>query len=179
MSNKKTYKKVGLLIFVTVLVILVAYIFLYKTHNYASDMVKPIRDSLIKQGARFACDGGDPGRGPDNTTPHYNAYFRVDKDPAEAITLLLKATQENGYNLTHATPSSHGPVDAVADSYIDKWYFDQTSKKSPYNDLKQGNVTLMAVVDGPGSEDSCNSGKTAIGNGQSLIGIEIRLPEYK
>jgi hypothetical protein len=177
-NSKKPLLIVALLVLVFAVVWAVA-TFLNKPPNYAKDVVTPLGAALQKEGAAFACDGGDAGRGVDNQTPYYRAYYKVKKSSADAATLIQKVATENGYNLTQGSPANRGPLDAVADTYIDKWYFDETSKKSPYEDLRQGNIVIMVVVDGPGSEDSCNSGKTTVDSEHTLIGVEAKLPSFK
>lgn len=179
----KLPRKIGLIILsliVIALIIFAAWYFMtgFIKDNYAERLVKPIGESLQNEGANFACSGGDNGRGIDNKAPYYRAYYKVRGDKDAAISILNKAASQNGYTLTHASPTNRGSLNAVADLYIDRWYFDETSKQNTYADLKQGPVKLAAIVDGPGSEDSCTSGKT-VEDGHTMVGIEIRLPDFK
>ena len=154
------------------------YSFLYTlTHNKAVDVLEPIGKALEERGAVKQCGSGDTGRGPDNQNPYYAATYGLEADESEAIAIMYEATKSAGYNPVHASPTNRGFLDAVADIYIDKWYFDDTSKASPYSDLHAGNIRLSVVVYGEGSEDTCTQG--TIPAGHSTIGVSVSLPDYK
>ncbi len=66
----------------------------------------------------------------------------------------------------------------MADQFIDKWYFDNTSKMSPYEGLISGPVNLTAQVNADGLDSACPNGIT-IDAGHSAIGIDVKLLELK
>jgi hypothetical protein len=144
--------------------------------DYAKETIKPIGDSLMRKGATFVCDGGHDGRGIDNRVPYNRTYYKVTASADQAVTLATQATAENGYHLTHATPDNRGPLGDI--SNVDKWYFDNTSKTSPYNDLEQGPIIMKIVIESPGTKDPCNPSQT-LDAAHSLIGIEVVLPAFK
>lgn len=100
-----------------------------QTTNAAKDLGRPTTNTLIQQGAMQECETGDGGHGPDNSEPWYQVNLSIAKSEEDTIKLVQQVATENGYNLTHATVQNRGPL-AVADVYVDKWYFDATSKKS-------------------------------------------------
>lgn len=116
------------------------------SRNYAEEAAKPLEESLIKSGASKISASGDPGHGPDNIRPWYDASFSVNLSRPKAVDLIEKIAKNNGYTLHHATPQDRGHLGGVADKYIDNWYFDDMSKKADYQGLQEGNVELAMAV---------------------------------
>jgi hypothetical protein len=154
--------------------------------NYAEESAKPFEDGLIAEGAVKKCSYGDGGYGTDNDEPWHNAYYELPGSRDKAIALVNSIATKNGYNLTHASPVNRGHLGAVADTFIDNWYFDNTNKTSPYQDLQSGQIELAFGVnnDGPHelSQISCQTKEPIAINSsatQSMISLEVRLPEFK
>lgn len=147
-------------------------------NNLARKVIEPLGRFLEERGAQESCGGGDAGRGSDNQTPYYRQYYDIKGDIAEATKLIEQTAEANGYRLTHASPDNREFLGAVGDTYINKWYFDDTSKQSSYEELRRGKVKLAFVIDGAGSHNSCRSGEIVM-VGHAQIGFEMQLPEYK
>lgn len=147
------------------------------TRNYAKEIAKPIEKALVEARARKVCETGDNGRGWDNKAPWYGATYLLQSNKDEAIQLIYEVAKKDGYNLEHATPTNRGKLDAVADVYINDWYFDITSKKNPYKELDSGNAELSISVRGDGTKISCKDVVTS--QGESLLGINVRLPSFR
>ena len=145
--------------------------------NYAADTAASIEALLSNAGGIKGCTRGDSGRGPDNENPWYEVYYSVPIKEADAVSLTYRVTSQEGYRLTHASIDNRGPV-GVADQFIDKWYFDDTTKLSPYKDLKEGSIKFFATVNADGSDTVC-SRKLKMDAANSVIGISIYLPDYK
>lgn len=181
MATSKPKKKTALIgIALLVAAIVLTVIFLYLNRNSASgnlaiDAVKPLEASLNEKGGVKYYTNGDDGKGSDNKNPWYQVFYELPMNQDEALTLVNQIAEANGYKLTHASPNNRGPL-GVADAYIDKWYYDHTSKQAPYDALKSGTVQLAFIVDGPDS--TYNSGRSIPGN-HSVVGIDVRLPEFK
>lgn len=174
------FSKTAIVVPVAILVIIglpVVY-FSYLLKNRAAELVSPLGKELVENGATKLCDSGDPGRGPDNTAPWYRAYYDLSMSKDAAISLVNMAASHNGYTLTHASPTNRGHLSAVADIYIDRWYFDDTSKQNPYSDIQPGPIELAVVVGDPGAKKSCDPTKT-VDAGHEEVGIEVKLPEFK
>lgn len=146
--------------------------------NLAAEVTTPLEEELVDAGAQKVCDGGDNGLGTDNKAPYYRSYLEFSRPTPDATTQATKAASDNGYKLIHANPENRSFLGGVADIYIYKWYFDDSSKRNPYSNLKNGNVHLAIVIEEAGSENPCNS-STKVPEGHTFIGIEVQLPEYK
>lgn len=138
------------------------------TPNHSQEVVKTLEDALVKAGASRTSGSGDAGRGLDNTEPWYDATYVVKGGQEQAITLANNVASNNGFTLTHASPTNRGPLGAVADAYIDRWYFDTSSKKSSYSDLQDGPVRLEVEID-----------KSTKDANQSTIRLIVRLPNTR
>jgi hypothetical protein len=145
--------------------------------NRAAEVLKPIGKELVNSGATLMCGSGDPGRGPDNNAAYYRAYYDLRLNKGDAVALVEKIAKDQGYSLTHASPNNRGHLGAVADAYIDKWYFDNTSKQNTQADIRPGSIELAVVVDGVGDKRGCAPEKR-VENGHTELGIEVRLPAY-
>jgi len=187
MAKEKKYAGRKVLFVGASIVIVLTAIFVFLTFqrktdpsnsNLASQITAPLEKELTNAGAKKVCSGGDNGRGTDNRSPYYRAYLELDKTAPEAITLVNSAASSNGFKLTHASPENRGFLGAVADTYINKWYFDDTSKQSSFDELKPGNIRLAAVIEEQGSENPCDS-NAKVPTGYTFIGVEARLPDYK
>jgi hypothetical protein len=140
------------------------------TVNYAEEVARPLEEALVRAGGVKKGSGGDPGRGPDNARPYFDATYDLSLSKSDAISLINRIAEENGYKLTHASPSNRGHLGAVADIYIDAWYFDITSKQSPYSNLNEGPVKLAFKL---GDEDRQDQ------PGHTTIRVSIQLPNSK
>lgn len=143
--------------------------------NYAEETVRPLEKALVEKGGIKYYENGDSGRGIDNKSPWLQVFYEMPFDVQESLKLINVIAKENGYTLTHASPQNRGPM-SVADIFIDRWYYDYTSKTAGYSDLRSGPVRLALIVDGPDSTYS--SGRT-IPEGHSIVGIDLALPSYK
>lgn len=79
---------------------------------------------MVKTGAVTECNYGDPGLGPGNDRPWYDAVFQVPGNQDKATNLVRAAAKEAGYSLID------GP--APGDPEDNKFYSDQVSKKSTH-----------------------------------------------
>jgi hypothetical protein len=147
------------------------------TANYAEEVAKPLEAALVQAGGKKICSRGDGGRGPDNTEPWYEANFAFAETESRTIEIVESVTSQNGYRLTHASPTNRGPL-GVDDKFIDKWYFDNTSKDRPYDDLQAGKIDLAVQVNANGLESTCPEGIT-IDATHSAVGVDVRLPSMK
>ncbi|HSW81306.1 MAG TPA: hypothetical protein VLG40_02815 [Candidatus Saccharimonas sp.] len=146
-------------------------------HNRAADIAAPLEKSLVAAGAAKTCENGDPGRGPDTSAAEYGASYDVRMSKDNAIALMYRVAKDNGYNLTHASPSNRGHIGFIADAYIDQWYFDD-SKQQPYWDINPGPINLAFSIDGPGSNYGCRT-TSIIPSGHALISLSVDLPDFK
>ncbi|HEU5187416.1 MAG TPA: hypothetical protein VFT87_02845 [Candidatus Saccharimonadales bacterium] len=177
--KQKTTKFQTWIAVVSIVVGLIALIFLgwglvslYKTlfphePNYAEEVAKPLETALVGVGAVKIKSNGDAGKGWDNNEPWFNATYSLAKDRVQAEKLIYIIATDNGYTLTHASPDNKGPLEYVVDDqYIQDWYFDNTSQKSAFADLKDGPVRLAIKLDH--AEDQ-----------STTIHIQVRLPVFK
>ncbi|HKX73439.1 MAG TPA: hypothetical protein VJM32_05465 [Candidatus Saccharimonadales bacterium] len=181
-KSKKAASRTPLILIVAAVVVvgvaIAGILFLNKkTSNYAEEVARPLEQALISRGATKQCSRGDAGLGSDNVQPWYQAYFGFPKSEDQAIALVNNIAKENGHSLIHASPANRGPL-GVADKFIDKWYFDNTSKASLYGDLQEGKIDLSVAVNADGLASACSTG-IVIDSGHSAIGIEVRLPNVK
>lgn len=147
--------------------------------NRAADIAAPLEKSLVAAGATRECGGGAPGRGPDNTEPYYGVTYDVQMSKDDVISLMYRVAKDNGYNLTHASPSNRtGHLTSIADIYIDQWYFDD-SKQQPYGDIEAGPIKLSSTVEGPGQSHECRTTGDTIQPGHAWISFGVRLPSFK
>lgn len=175
MPDVKTNKSRKLVLLMVALAIVVAGVSWvatrsYQTRNYAEEVASPINDALAKAGGVKKLGGGNNGRLSDNKIPYYDSVYEIAMDRNAALSLVNKIARDNGYSLKHASSTNKGPLDAVADIYIDNWYFDDTSKKSSFADLEDGPVELTVKF---GDEDKPDS------SGHTTVRISINLPAFK
>lgn len=190
-SKKTVSKKMWIVAIPVLILVVIAAVWVFAkspatNKNYAQQTSEPLESALIKAGAVKKCGYGDAGRGADNQTPWYDAFYELPVKRSEAIELVNKVAKDNGYSLTHASKESRGGLGAIADDFIDNWYFDNTSKTSSYGDLKNGNVKLALGVNNDGehslSNISCGTKDTVVinsGENTSMISLSVKLPEFK
>lgn len=167
----------GILVGVLVIVVALYTLASNTRQNYAEEVARPLKTALVKAGAIEKCSNGDDGRGSDNKTPWYGATFAVPKSKEDAVRIAIKAASESGYTLTHANLANRGFLSAVADEYIDNWYFDENSRSSSYSDLNPGKIKLSMVIYGEGEKTDCD--QSIIQPGNSTIGLGVTLPNFK
>lgn len=138
--------------------------------NYAQETAQPLEESLVNSGGKIISSGGDNGRGSDNQTPYYDATLDMPLGEEETVNLINDISNDNGYRLTHASTDQRGFLGAVADKYIDEWYFDDTSKNSPYHQLQDGKIQIAFHV---GDED------IEVKDGRTVLRLNVRLPSFK
>ena len=151
--------------------------------NYAEEVAKPLEAALVKRGAVKKCSYGDAGRGSDNQRPWYDSYFEISLSREDAIAAINQIARDNGYNLSHASVTNRGPV-PVDDAYIDNWFYNTVSRQSPYKNLEPGEFSLFMTVNNDGPKDlacgnDAHSVKVNSDARTSLIGIRVKLPEFK
>jgi hypothetical protein len=149
------------------------------TPNYAADISTAFSSDLKTAGATKVCATGDTGRGPDNRNPWYQAYYSIPKNEDDTIVVVSSIAAQEGYKVKRATVGNEGPITGVDDRFIDKWYFDDTSKRSPYAALKDGYIELVVTVNADGTDKACGAGRLRIDSSTSVIGLRIQLPDYK
>lgn len=186
-TNSPTNKRL-LLVAVSILVALIIwglfYYFLQKpshdvSQNYAKEVAAGMEQALLKEGATKVCEGGDDGRGWDNKSPWYKGFLTIDAGHEQAAATIKEIATQNGYSLSQGSVSNRGPL-GVDDKFINNWYFDNTSKQNPYNDLSPGLVTLLVHVNADGADKACGSDTPiTIDDTHSVIGLEVELPEFK
>ena len=167
---KSKSKKFWTIIGAIVLLLSVGYFALNTRTNYAQETAKPLEKALVGAGGKIISSGGDAGRGIDNQTPYYDVTLDMPLNEEDTIKLVGDISNNNGYKLTHASPDQRGHLGAVADKYIDEWYFDNTNKANLYSQLKQGNIKLAFHF---GDEDM------QIQNGHTVVRLNLQLPEFK
>jgi hypothetical protein len=184
-AKPKTRQLAAIVGAAAVAAILAGLIWFFFLHNYAQDVAKPLEDGLAKAGAIKKCGSGDPGRGPDNTQPHYSVYYELPFNREQAIGTINKVASDNGYNLSHASLTNKGPV-PVADQYIDNWFYDTVGKPSPYKDLEPGKINLFFAVNNDGpielSHLACGTDKpvkVSSDANTTAIRISVDLPPFK
>lgn len=182
--NSKSKKKLAAIAVVTLLLVTamgyVIYSFMQprSSGNYAEDIAKPLEEALAKAGANRVCTGGDDGKGWDNDVPYYGATYTLKSDKESVIKLADQIAQDQGFKLQHASPTNRGPLSSIADIYIERWYFDTTSKESPYTDLEKGTIQLTSSVAGPGEKNTCNQDEVLPAD-TTMVGFGVSLPEFK
>src|SRR5690349_18157353 len=119
---------IAILLVGTLLGVLTWAILQHQTKNYAKAVADPLEKSLTKAGAVKKCSRGDAGRGSDNDSPWYEAYYELDTDRDKAAATIKEVAVANGYNLTQATPTNRGPVQ-VDDAYINNWFYNTVQKQ--------------------------------------------------
>lgn len=178
----KTKKRNIWLVAIVVGVVFVALAawYLYSTFlvNYAKNEAQPIEKALIKAGAMKKCETGDGGHGPDNFQPWYKGYFEINRTEEEAIRIAKQTASEAGYSLTQATLENRGPV-GVADQFISKWYYDNTSKQNPYSQLEEGGILLFMTVNADGTASSCGGRDSLIDETHSVIKVDVSMPGHR
>lgn len=129
-SKKRITAAVASVVIVAILSLGAYSIISSNTTNYAEKEAQPIKEALVSGGATLKGCGGDAGKSIDNGEPYYSCAFEFPGDNQAAEQLINRVAQSNGYALTHASPNNRGHLGAVADIYINKWYFDNTSKST-------------------------------------------------
>ena len=150
----------------------------FTPRNHAQEVASPFVSELVSNGAVKKCEYSANGHGPDNETPWWDAYFELQAGKDEAIRLINKVASDNGYKLTHATPQNPGFLRGIADQYIESWYFDETSKDSPYADLIPGKVLMYMNVNASGADKACAT-PIKVDVTHSVIGVRVSLPNVK
>ena len=138
--------------------------------NYAEEIARPFEKALVKSGGVRRGSSGDAGRGSDNQRPYYDAGYIIPGDKEQVRALVRKVAADEGFSLTQASSNNRGYLGAVADKYISSWYFDDTTKSSPYNDLKSGKIQLGFQV---------GDDERQIEPGYIYVRLNIQLPEFK
>lgn len=137
-------------------------------HNYAQDAARPLENELIQGGAAKQCSLGDPGMGPDNTTPGYEGRYEFNGTKDDAVKLITKVATDNGYSLTYA----QSPYSYIA------WYSDGTSKKSTYPGFTNGNITISFNLYN-GGKLVCGSKLLQADSTHTAISFGVGLPSSK
>lgn len=165
-------KKVWSLVVVIVGVVILAVIFVLRSSNpnYAQETAKPLVQGIKDAGGKLISAGGEAGRNADNEKPYYDAQFDVPFEKESAVKLVKDVASRNGFNLTHASMENRGYLGAVADKYIDQWYFDNVSKDSSYGQLQAGKVQVAFRI---GDED------IKVQDGHVVIRLNVQLPAFK
>lgn len=74
---------------IIIIFLISTWLLLFNTRsNPAYTAAKPIETALLKQGAVKKCETGDPGLGPDNDEPWYEAYYEVQGKKAQAVAII-------------------------------------------------------------------------------------------
>ncbi|HET9412036.1 MAG TPA: hypothetical protein VFO38_04255 [Candidatus Saccharimonadales bacterium] len=124
--------KLTILLAVTISLATSALLWLHFNRNYAEELALPLEKTLIANGAIKKCARGDAGRSPDSSEPWYEARFQLSINKGEAVALINKVAENNGFRLTH----SDSPYESI------EWFTDQESKPNPYQDLEGGKIRL-------------------------------------
>lgn len=189
-AKPKPWLAITLIIFFIVLAlviwkILIPMYFPGTLPSYAQEVAKPFETALANAGAVSKCGNGDNGRGSDNSQPHYGATFELREPREQAIATINKIAADNGYKLTHASIDNRGSI-LADDKYIDNWFYDSTSKSSPYGDLESGKVEIFFVLNNDGdqklSEVACGTDKPVVvssGVDVTAVNIQVKLPLVK
>jgi hypothetical protein len=185
-NSKKKWLLACVIILISVAVVIGAWASTYQnSKNHAQDTAAPLEAALVKAGAVKKCGYGDAGKGSDNQRPWYNSFYELPSGRDKAIETVNSIAHENGYDLTHASKVNRGGLGAIADEFIDNWYFDN-SKAPTYGDLQTGNINIAFGVNNDGqhsiSNISCGT-KDAVtinsGENSTMITLSVKLPEFK
>jgi len=181
--------KILVLVITGLLILLVSLWVFHITHNYAKDVAKPLDKALVAGGASKRCEASGLGRGPDDFTPGYTAYYETLLNHDQAVMLISKSAAENGFKLKQAT---HGDLPSVGDAYISNYYIDHSSKISKLPGADQGPVELIIALGNAFEADSnkpytilhpfCNKNNDVIINNDSThtaIELDLKLPRNK
>lgn len=171
---KKHFKAILTISIVLILISIPIYLYSQYTHNLAKDVATPIKQSLVKAGAVKKYERDDPGHGPDNFQPWYDADFVAPK--TDVISIIQKAAQENGYNLVEDFPDINR-----ADN---RFFVDTAKKSSPYAQLQEGKIDMQVTIYGEQGGGECTSEKGCdtigkLSKDQVLFRLSINLPYYK
>jgi hypothetical protein len=147
----------------------VVYYILLQGMNIAKTAADPLEKALISAGATKQCETGDGGHGPDNSQPWYQVTLSIERGEEDTVELVRQIANDNGYDLTHATVQNRGPV-SVADIYLDKWYFDATSKKSDNTPIE-----LTVAVNASGLNSVCKGKMLTTDASHTLVGVDVSI----
>jgi len=162
--------------FFIVLILIAVGVVFHFFRNYAAEAARPLEAALVKAGGEKECSRGDAGIGPDNTKPWYFALYQLPGDREAATELVRAAAKEAGYSLKDG-PAPVNPED-------NKFYSDQTSKKSPYSDLKPGNIDLRFTVlgsstyTGKGDRFCTETRRENPPHDKTTVDFTVTLPEF-
>lgn len=143
----------------------------FSPRNLAAEVAAPLESALVKAGAVKKCSNGDPGFGPDNWEPWHEGVYQIEMSRGGAIELVKRIGKDSGYNLR--TTSSN--TDLSAEVNLN----DQTSKKNPYDELKDGSVYMSGIIDGVGEDHRCKGEVLLTNERQTVIRINSTLPTRK
>lgn len=143
--------------------------------NYAQEAIAPLQSEFTAMGAQKLCENGDNGRMNDNREPWYGATYQIKGNKEEVVARVLKIMDDQGFMMTHASPSQRGFISTVADAYIDHWYFND-AHESPHADLEPGRVEVTMAVADIGDYTSCASAKVTE---DTIFGVSVSLPSFK
>lgn len=142
--------------------------------NRAKEIAAPIEKSLEQAGAVKVCDEGATGYEATNRVPWYDARYQLNVGKDQAIEIVKKAAQDNGYVLERDDDPSYYYYDSILNF--------GAQKPSPYPDLVEGRigVGVSLYVNTDKSKLSCDKGVYLVGdNTHTAFSLGVSLPEYK
>lgn len=139
-------------------------------HGYAREVAIPVEKALTQVGAEKKCSEEHTGRGFDNQTPWYDAYYEIPGTMDEATEKIRMAFEKAGLKLTDG-PYPPNPMD-------NRFFSDHTSRKSPYSDLNEGNVRYLVTVYGQAGNKNGVCGRP-LPYGKTAFYLTVNLPEFR
>lgn len=147
-------------------------------HSYARDVAIPVEQALVQVGAVKKCSREDAGRGPDSRIPWYYAIYEVPGNMEQATEKIHAAFERAGLRL------SDGPN--PPNTQDNRFFSDLTSKRSPFGDLRDGNVQYLVSVyprlafnTEEGSLSCATASLDSPLEGRMTLILTINLPEFK
>ena len=172
-DSKKPWKIMGIVAIALVAMfatyVVVTESFKFKP-NYAEEAAKPIEKALVDAGGKKIKSGGDGGYGADNTSPGYTSLFSIPMSENATTALVSKISSENGYNLKEATKEDKGPLNRIADQYIQGVYYDFTSKNSNVSALNAGKIEYWVDINKNNADTDPNV---------TTVQLDFTLPSFK
>jgi len=144
--------------------------------NRAAEVAAPLESALVKAGGVKKCSLGDPGFssfGVDNLRPSHTGVYQLQVGRKEAIEIITRIGKENGFEFKTDKPTDD--VNAGVN------FIDQTSKRNPYSELRDGYVYASGGVDRYGSNQQCGIGTEILvtNESQTIVYVYVSLPDRK
>jgi hypothetical protein len=147
------------------------------TANYAEEVAKPLEAALVKAGGVKKCSRGSDGLGSDNNRPWLYSIYELPGNSVAAAALARDVARDVGYSLKEAAP----PANPEGKTF----YSDNTSKKSQFSRLEDGNITLNLEVysrhsyTGESDQFCTVTERDSTPSNKTTVRFTINLPAFK